>query len=265
MKARRKLISKKRNGTQRTREESKRFASTVSTGLVVVGAVVALVAVANKWMSREELRGFRIEGRTILDSSEIVERAAVPDSLPLTKIDLEEIEIRLKGHPFISNASVYRGENGTLVMEIEERAPVAVTFLSGSPVYLDSAATALPYRFSSAAFDVPVVAGVENGERLDSVKALEAITVAREIRSYDDAVYRQLSEIRRDGSGEYTLVTAEQGVSIRVGGAVGIAPKLGKLDLFLRTLNAADGHGRIRYVDLRWKGQIVVRWVEQQV
>lgn len=259
MKARRKYIPKREKVTRADREESKRFASTVSTGLLLVGIIVGLVAVANKWMKREGLERIRLVGRVILDSAEIVDRAGIPDSVTLRKLDLKAIEERLRTHPFISEASVYRGENGTLVMEIRERAPVAVTFLGSTPVYLDSIGTALPYRFSSAAFDVPIIEGIAADGAIDSLKALEAIGVARGMRGYDESLYREISEIRRGANGEYTLVMADNAVPIRAGVADEVVSRLGKLEIFWRTVLAAEGTSGIRYIDLRWDGQVVVK------
>jgi len=259
MKARRKYIPKRDKVSRVDREESRKFASTVSTGLLVVGVIVALVAMANKWMKKEELERIRLVGRVILDSTEIVERAAIPDSATLRKLDLKAIEERLRSHPFISEASVYRGENGTLVMEIRERAPVAVTFIGSTPVYLDSIGMTLPYRFSSAAFDVPIVDGVVADGAVDSLEALEAVGVVRGVREFDETLYREISEIRREPDGEYVLVTTDGAIPVRVGMADEVVSRLGKLDLFWRTVLASEGTNGIRYIDLRWDGQVVVK------
>ena len=143
MKAKKKLIAKRPKVTRAEREHARRFAANVSTGLLVVGAIAGLVMAANKWARKEELHGIRIVGRNILDSAEVMRQAAAPDSIPFAKLDLAAIESRVESHPFISHAAVYRGENGTLVVEIAERAPAAVTVINGSPVYMDSLGIAL--------------------------------------------------------------------------------------------------------------------------
>ncbi len=280
MKARRKLVRKpKVVRPEPTRDETRRFASRASLGLAALGAMIGLVVLANRWVAREEVRRIRIVGRSILDSAEIATSAAIPDGASLQRLDLDALERRLTAHPFIARAAAYRGENGTLVIEITERAPVAMTFLSGAPQYLDSAGVRLPYRFSSAGFDVPVLTGVmlpasaSNGVpgngasgaasgngALDSMKVREALAVADTIRSFDEGLYRQISEIRREPSGEYTLVTADGGVPIRAGAPAGLAGRLGKLGLFLATAFNAEGPSKASYIDLRWENDVVVRW-----
>ena len=267
------MLRRKKRSSGTSREDARRFATRVTMGLVVIGGIVALVIAANRWAKKEGIESIRIVGRTILDSAEIMEQAAVPDTMPLQKIDLEAIERRVVEHPFIERASVYRGESGTLVVEIVERAPVAVTLVDGAPVYLDSLGVPLPYRFSTAGFDLPVIAGVERNhpvgdagamrDRLDSARTREALAVLAEIRLYDDRLYRQISEIRREGLGEYTLLTADGAVPVRAGYAADIGGRLRKLDLFMTTVLAARGVGKARSIDLRWKGQVVVRWREE--
>lgn len=273
MKVKRRLIPKRRKSTRSEREDARRFAANVSTGILVAGAVIALVMVANRWATKEEMRSIRIEGRNILDSAEIMQHAAIPDSVPLQKLDLVAIESRIAAHPFIFRAQIYRGENGTLVVEITERAPVAVTFIGRSPVYIDSLGVPLPYRFSSAGFDLPVVAGIARegaaadvpGDAggpaiLDSARTSEALGVLAALREYDDMLYRQISEVRREANGEYILLTADGAVPIRAGYPPDIAGRLRKLDLFLSTVLAARGADDAASIDLRWKGQVVVRW-----
>jgi len=256
VKARRKQIAKKKPGN---RDDSRRFASAVSVGLLIAGVIAGLVAVANKWMKREPLEQIKIVGRHVLDSAEIAQKAAIPDSLPLGKLNLKEIETNLIAHPFITDASVYRGEQGTLVLQIQECAPVAVAFIGGLPVYLDSAGITLPFRFSSAAFDVPVVSGVSNGRKVDSLQGVEAIGVVKAVREFDPTLYQQISEIQREPTGQYTLLFADGGVPIRAGTAAEIPKHLKKLDLFWRTVLLSEGTNNIQSIDLRWQGQVVVK------
>ncbi|MEP7217792.1 MAG: FtsQ-type POTRA domain-containing protein [Bacteroidota bacterium] len=280
MKAKRKRIAKRANVNRADQEQARRFAANVSTWLLVIAGVAGLVMVANKWARHEEVRSIRIVGRKILDSAEIMKQAALPDSVPLGKLDLTAIETRIVAHPFISHAAVYRGENGTLVVEIAERDPVAVTFSGGSPLYLDSMGVRLPYRFSSAAFDLPVIGGVMDAPaadsarrgitpaaraqaaKNDSLRIREALGVLTTLRMYDQGLYRQISEIRREANGEYTLLTADGVVPVKVGYPQDISGRLRKLDIFMTTVLAARGVDQAASIDLRWKGQVVVRWRE---
>lgn len=270
MRARKKLVRKTRDPQER-RDEARRFATKVSKIIVAVAAVLTLVVVANRWGASEALEQVRIIGRVVLDSSEIMERAGIGAHASLRSLDLRSVESKIASHPFLSRVAVYRDSQGTLVVEVTERTPLALCVLGGSPVYLDSQAVALPYRFSRATLDVPIVRGVERvdttegGARrpsmvLDSTLALEALSVVCMLRDFDESLYRQISEIVRGADGGYTLVSADGAIPIRAGLAADVPARLPKLDLFMRTALAARAGARPQYVDLRWRGQVVVKW-----
>lgn len=260
--------------------EARRFATKVSTAIVIIGAVVGLVMVANRWSGHETLQSVRITGRGVLDSAEVISRAMITEGEPLQSLDLAAIEQGIASHPFIEKASVYRGENGTLVVEIVERAPVAATVIDGKLLYIDSTGAILPQRFSRASIDLPLIQGIEappqrrrtasmgsaasdsaSGRiRLDSAHTAEALEVMKALRSYSDVLYRQVSEVRRNPDGEYNFIMADGGMRVILGELGDLARRLRKLDLFLTSVVAEKGASNIGTVDLRWRGQVVVQW-----
>lgn len=281
MKVRRKNIARKKD-PHAGREEARRFASGLSTAILIIGAIVGLVLLANRWGGREMLAGVRIIGRDVLDSVEIMERAGLTEGMTLSAVDLEGVEKAIASHPFIARAAVYHGEQGTLVVEVTERAPAAMTFVKGAPLYLDSHAVVLPYRFSAATFDLPVLSGIDQEKSdsgmnarqsdagsgrggIDSLRAMEALRVVYALRDFDESLYRQISEIIREQNGEYTLMTTDGSIPVRAGRPEQIAGRLPKLQRFLLSVIPEHGAAKAWYIDLRWKGQVVVRWSEDRV
>ncbi len=248
------------SGDDTRRAEAQRFASNLSMVLIAVGVVVGLVIVANRWSDRESLQHVRIVGRVVLDSAEIVRLADIPEGVPMASLDLEAIERGVLSHPYITRAAAYRGARGTLVLEIVERTPVGITFLDKSPFYLDSQAVLLPYRFSAATFDVPVITGATHDGTLDSARAYGALQIAQATRAYDDVLYRSISEIRCEANGEYTMILADGGTPVRIGAGESVEPRLHKLAAFLRAMHADRVDADLAYIDLRWRGQVVAKW-----
>ena len=226
------------------------------------GGIVALVVVANKWLAREQLKNVRVIGQVVLDTTEVLKQVALGDTVVLRELDLRELEERITSHPFIRSAAAYYGGDGQLVLEIEERSPVAATVMDGLPVYLDVKGMPLPFRFGLAAPDVPVLDGIlsDSADVIDSLRAVEAVAVATTLQEYGDAVYRRVAAIRRESSGEYTLVLADGAVSVRAGFPEEIGPRLYKLEAFLRNVLASEGARNAEVIDIRWDGQVVVRW-----
>ncbi len=252
----RKLTKKEREA----RSESRRFASKVSLGIILTGGIIGLVAVANKWIAREHLDSISIRGLAVLDTTEILEQAALPDSVRVKDVDLEEVEKRLSAHPFVESVAVWEGGSGSLVIEVRERAPVAVTVIKGEPVYLDASAIPLPYRFGIAAPDVPVLEGVNSEEGVDSIKVIEAIEVAESLREYNDLLYRRIATIRRGEDGAFSFTLTDNAVPVIAGEKDEILARLPKLELFLAEVLRRRGAANLQRIDLRWDGQVVVRW-----
>jgi cell division protein FtsQ len=261
VKARRIRLAKSRRPR---RMEAKKFAASMSTGILIVGAIAALIMIANRWDRREDLRSIRIVGRHVLDSAEIIPPGLIPDSLPLRSLDLAAIEKGVAAHPFIESASVYRGENGTLVVEVAERAPVAATVIDGNVAYIDSLAALLPGRFGVLDVDVPIVSGIgphvlQGRMTLNKAWALEMLGVMKTIRGYSVPLFQQISEIHRSETGEYELIMADAGVPVLIGKPDNLPDQLARLDRFLTTVGAEKGMEAFKTIDVRWRGEVVVR------
>ena len=241
--------------------DNRRFAQNVTLGIVVVGLLLALVVMANRWSDRELLRSITVIGTLVLDSAEVAGQLAIPERTSLSDVDLGELERRLAAHPFIRGGVIWRDAGG-IVVEVEERSPVAVTIMDGRAVYLDDRGTPLPFRFGVATPDVPVLEGIVDRGRLDSAALAEAVDVVRIIREGGGLLARQISTIGRSADGEYTLRLVDGDVVVRLGYPEAIRGRLAKLELFLDQVLLQQGPTRFASIDLRWQGQVVVRYRE---
>ena len=263
--AKKKTISKKKSAKRQSdRGETRRFASKISTGIIVVGGMIGLIAVANKWTAREQLQSVMVKGNLVLDTAEVLEQADIPDSIRVKAVDLDEVEERLSAHPFISGAVAWEGGTGSLVLEVEERAPVVATLIDGKPVYLDAQGVLLPFRFGVASPDVPLLRGVIADGVVDSAKGMEAIGVVETLRNYNDLLYKRIAEVHCSDDDIYTFRLTDNGVPVIAGRADEIRSRLPKLEAFLRDVVPYRGANQLRSVDLRWRGQVVVRWKSTQ-
>lgn len=67
-----------------------------------------------------------VTGTRRLSRAEVVEASEVEAGINLLTVDLQSIASRLKRHPWIRSAVVYRRFPGQLIIEIEERTPRAI-------------------------------------------------------------------------------------------------------------------------------------------
>lgn len=97
------------------------------SGIVVdVVLVVSLVVLLLTKTSYFNLQRVDVIGNARLSAEEVIEASEVEAGTSLLTVSLFEIAKRLKRHPWIRSASVYRRFPGQIVLEIDERVPKAI-------------------------------------------------------------------------------------------------------------------------------------------
>ena len=218
-----------------------------------------------------ELELFRVqrvtlEGGRYLTESEAVTAAAVPADASVWD-DPEPWEARLELHPLVKDARVRRRPPSGLVLQVEEREPVA---LIPTPTLepVDADGRLLPIDPAVHRLDLPVVRpprprageegpGAPRGWAPARVRPLTG-EIAR-LASQDPAFVQEVSVLSGDRSGDLEAVWGDAGVRV-----VFRAP-LTPLRIREAKAALADAGRRFpdrapRAVDLRFADQVVVRF-----
>jgi len=238
-------------------------ASMVGLLLLVVAALV-VGGWANVWKRGLSLQKIRVQGSRYVTNQEVIGAAALPQRQSLFDVDLFAAQQRVLTNRFLKSASVRREVPDAIVITVEERVPLAAVMM-GSVSYLDDEGFVLPPLRSRDILDVPVLAArgeggeVQPGKYVSSPGLLEALSVVRLAREIDDRLYRQISEVHAGGKQELIFYTAESGVPVLVGHE-NIGVKLVHFESFWRQFVEPRGPGGLQYVDLRFQGQVVVKW-----
>lgn len=250
-------ISKKR--AVRNGGENRRFAQNVTLGIVVAGLLMTLVMLANRWSDRELLSSVEVIGAVVLDTAEIVRHLDIPERSSVSELDLGALERRLLEHPFVRGGALW-SDGDRIVVEIEERSPVAATVIDGRAVYLDDRGMPLPFRFGVGAPSVPLLEGVVEQGELDSARLAEAIEVVGIIRERGPGLDHQVSVVGCRPDGEYTLRLVDGDIAVRAGAIDDLRRRLAKLEVFLDRVLPEERPEAFASIDLRWRGQVVVRY-----
>lgn len=230
--------------------------------VVVVGAAVAAFRSLPGMLARVPLfdvATVRVEGARLVDDREILERAGVPDSASVWD-DPSAWEAAVAAHPVVRRVRVRRRLPSTLVLEIEEREPVAFV---ATPVLepVDIEGRILPVDPSRVHLDLPVVRlrpaeGAEDGvlppHRLR--RQVEAVAALRQ----DPAFHGRLSELREEADGSFTAFWGSS-PSLRVKMRLPVDPA--RIDAGLSVLGIElenDSTATPRFIDVRWDDQVVV-------
>jgi cell division protein FtsQ len=190
-----------------------------------------------------QVRHVEVVGARYVQPREILGRMRI-DTLASVWDAASPLEARIAAHPLIRGVQVERKLPGTLVVRVDEHAPVAlVPAPAGFRVY-DERGVALPIDPAVVEVDAPIL------DRLDGA----TLKVLGALRTGAPVLYRRLSEVRREGPNELLLVL--DSLPVRATANVTLQ-RLADLepveqDLARRKLRATE-------LDLRYRDQVIAR------
>ncbi len=235
------------------------------------GTMAGGVALAVAWLpdalAELELfraREYRVAGAHHLDEQEVLAAAAISPFISVFD-DLTSIEQRLEQHPLIRHAHVTSELPATLVITIEERAPVG---FMASPVLepVDRDGKVLPLDPSEHSLDLPVLSKAGGGAALSPAQLQILAMEADRLASDDPTFLAKVSEMAIDDSGDATaVVTALVSEDLHLRFRPPLSHR--RLREGLRVLDDAVSRRpdqRVAVLDLRFEDQVVVAYAEKR-
>jgi cell division septal protein FtsQ len=233
----------------------------------LLGGCIVLSVLAFKWRSTLTIQRVVVEGLRALTAQQIFSLASISLKSPMYETDLSAIQQRIAAHPFVSGVTITRRLPDALRIQIDERVPVA-SLNAGGMVYIDAERVALPVVQSSLKFDLPIISNVTGlgqmkfGEVVPSAELGEAIHILQTALDIDTSLYHFISEINMNSGGDVIMYSIDVGVPIMLGrGDVG--RKLVTLQSFWTNFVRTQDAGKLKYIDLRYNDQVVVKWTQQ--
>jgi len=218
-----------------------------------------------EWKKHLTVSGIIVEGEHILTKDEIVKLSQISLKTNMYDADLSGIGANIEKNHFVKSVAVTRDAPGIIRISVLERTPIALLVPPGGAELLsvDEEGYVLPHASSQSMFDLPVISGVDSvagiqvGQRTtqgDILAAIEVLDVARRVSS---ELYYMISEVRIRTGHDMVLYSADTGIPILFGRG-DAAKKLVNLDAFWKQFVAQQGTQEIRYIDVRFDGQVVV-------
>lgn len=124
--------------------------------MVVIGGR-SVVRWVNDWT---EIQQITVLGLDHLSREEIIMKLGLPEPSSLWSIDPDLLAEQLEVHPWIRSVIFDRVFPHSLVVQVEERRPVAVLQTSGKGYFLDVDGYVLPGEISEESRSLPVVEGM---------------------------------------------------------------------------------------------------------
>jgi cell division septal protein FtsQ len=239
-----------------------RIAALITAAMAVAaGAPKVAQAISNMELFR--VATVEVEGLRYLEREDVAHTAAVPEGSSVWD-DSAPIAERLEGHPGIRGAGVRRKFPGTLVLEIEERVPVAL-YPNPTLVPVDAEDMLLPFDPAGHRVDLPLVqphrTGSTEGGAGPALTPVQIRTLAAELDRLSRVrpdLAASVSDVALDAWGDVVLRIEEPAVALRY--ALPLSPNRLEegLVVLADVLDRNPGHTPIE-VDLRFADQVVVR------
>jgi len=245
---------------KRTRVRVRRgLVGRLAVALQVLGA--SLVGLLSLWMgyskvmASERLKVARVDvhGGHFLSEGEVRELLGPAVGENILSLNIESLKVRLRGSPWVAEATVRRTLPDTLRVEITERIPLALAEVDR--LYLmDGDGTLIEiYGPRTAGFDLPIVRGL-NG--IDAETRRDRARRAGALLADLSDLGSEISEVSVEETGDLRLVLRGAGEVVLLRGP----PYRKKLEGFLTLRqDLTERCPRSEYFDLRFRDRIFVK------
>ncbi|TDX53010.1 cell division protein FtsQ/DivIB [Orenia marismortui] len=223
----------------------------ISIGVLSVIAILSLIN-SNYFQVTE----IEIVGNKLLSDEYIVNFSKVKD-INIFKIDRQEIAKRLLGLQQVKGVAVKRDLPNKLILEINERRPVAIVGLKSSYQIIDNQGWVIATSKNLAEWDLPLITGVKIANHDDKVKFTTELKLAIDyLDLLSDQILKEVSELN---------ISKDKGIELYLlgGGVVKLGKKFDtktKAQIFISVYNDLKSQAKkVKYIDLRYKNNTVVK------
>lgn len=180
----------------------------------------------------------------------------------LNRLNLKEIENRIKADRFINTAQLYSDVKGNLVVKVTLRRPVArIVRADGPDAYIGEDGTIMPVseKYTSR---VVLISGpyVRQFLSVDNIlkhaDGHELMAMLQTIRK-DDFWRAQVAQLDIDNKGRIFIIPQVGNQTIEFGHADKLEAKLRKLKIFYKEILPQMGWNKYKRISLEFDGQIV--------
>jgi cell division protein FtsQ len=235
--------------------------------LILLAALVALAAYAAQWKKKVLVRGFVVDGASIVSDRELLSRMSDLKGSNLQKLDTGELKQRIMVLPYLREVEISKELNGIVRVKVFEREPVAKAVIDGRIMAVDGDGFLLPEKKGLADRfpDLLIIRGItrihpaKNGlQKLDS-RDVEFIRQFRDALSQSDYARLLIRELHLAPGNMSWCVAVQSPVRFIVGNDGNFKEKLKKFEIFWQKVISKKGFDSYETVDLRFRDRIFTR------
>ncbi len=235
--------------------------------LMVLAALVVLAFFASQWKKGVLVRGFVVDGASIISDRELLSRLSDFKGRNLEKLDTRELKKRVLALPYLRDAEISKELNGLVRVTVFEREPVAVTVINGQIMAIDREGFLLPEK-KDIAGRVPKLLEVTGITRLQSVgnglrqlEVRDAKMIMQFLEALAESDYARLliGELHLADNNMACCIALQAPVRFIVGNDGNYKEKLKKFEIFWQKVVSKKGFDSYETVDLRFRDRIFTR------
>lgn len=229
--------------------------------VAVVAAAAALWAL---WLGISSSQVFAVReidviGNTQLTEEQVVEAAGIPSTVTILRLDTDDVESRLLANPWIEDVRVSRRIPGTVRIEVQERAPIAMVDTGLTFWFVDQEFRVIAETVPATDTVAPVIRDVpdfvaEPGTVSDSDALRNAVQT---LRGLDPELVGSVRIVSAPAVNETALLTAGS-VEIMIGQATRLDEKSAVVMNILR-----ERGDQVVFIDVRTVERPISRGLSQ--
>ncbi len=223
---------------------------------IITTNILILLKVAT-WLNAQELFEFKhlkIVGTKYTQQKEILNYAKIDSSLSLFKLDLKLIAEHVKKHPLVQNAVVSRRLPSTLIIQVEEKKPIAL-LNQNQLLPIDANGDILNGLKPDMLFDLPIISNVEAGQETNIKEIVDFLNY---IKKYQFPLYCEISEISFSQKVGIYFCLVDDSIPV----VLGKGNYQTKGQHFTKVLSIVKGKKQlsdVEFFDLRFENQVIVK------
>jgi cell division protein FtsQ len=229
------------------------FLRVIRNAAIFIALVAAAVATYRHTQSnaRFAIQHVEVTGAVHTAKASVESLTAQYRGLNLFKLDIDRVRRDLTQLAWVSRVEIEKSLPDTLRIRIVERVPVALLARDGALRYVDAAGNAFAELTPAVGdSDLPIIVAAS---RADTERA---VTLIRDLREGDSAVYQRISEVRPLLPHGFALFDRELGMTVYAADGDFSAKWR---DLYAIAAAENFRRGDVEYADLRFNGRIVLK------
>lgn len=237
--------------------------------LIIISTLFFVALMPVKQNVGKHVKSINLSGNHLLPQGSYLSFAKLNDTQNSIEITLPILKDRLEKHPFVSSAEVEISEYNNAQVYVHEKSLVAIVICDDQTFLLSDEMQLLPLFSNTIFIDLPIINNPTYGRKyralefLQSKEIIEAYEILYAIKSSNEEMFKNLSEINLNRGEDITLTFSGVHPIIKFGR--GNIPKkiLSLNSIWVEIKNAGNDLSQSEYVDLRFTNQIYLGKVEE--